>query len=565
MNMKYSSVFGKTVRKVSDQIKNASYMFLVKGGYIRESSAGRFYLLPLGMRVMNKITKIIREEMDKIGAQEMVTPILHPIALWEKTSRTEAVGFELTTLKDRRGSEFVLGGTAEEMFVELVKNFNLSYRDLPFNLYQFSMKFRDELRVRGGLLRLREFMMKDAYSFDIDEVEFKKTYGLMAETYHNIFKRLGLCAMVVESDNGYIGGEYCHEFVVESEQGESVFLMTEDGSYAAHEDVAKFQRDSKNINEELEDYEEVKVERGKTMEEGVKWHKKPLWQQLKNVMYMTEKNEYVLAVIRGDYEVNEAKLAHVIKAYNLRLATNEEIVKIGSAVGFISPVDLKGKVKIIGDLSLRTIRNAYGGANENNKDAVNINIDRDYQCDLEADIALAKEGYESLENKGKLILKRGIEVGNIFQLGYHYSKLMGAKFTDEKGEEKFYYMGCYGIGLARTLATIIEKYHDEKGIIWPEEVSPYKVHLISLGDKKEIREKAEKLYKSLERKKIEVLWDDRENMSAGEKFFDADLIGCLYRIILSEKTMSEEKYEFKKREEKQPRFLEEDEILSVLG
>ena len=248
--MRYSKLFGKTIKEAPKDATLTSHKLLYQGGFIRESTAGRYYLLPLGLKVQQKVQKVIKEEMDKAGAQELITPVLHPKELWKETNRTSSVGFELMSIKDRNEMEFVLGGTAEEMLVDLVRKFQISYKDLPFNLYQFSIKFRDEMRARGGLLRLREFVMKDAYSFHATEADFKKEYKNMEETYSRIFDRLGLKTTVVESDNGYIGGEYCHEFVVESEAGESKFLTTEDGSYAVHEDVAKFKRDDKNLDEE---------------------------------------------------------------------------------------------------------------------------------------------------------------------------------------------------------------------------------------------------------------------------------------------------------------------------
>jgi len=555
--MRYSQLFGKTLRQAPTNATLISHKLLLQAGFIKESSAGKYYFLPLGWRVHEKIKNIIKEEMDKTGAQEMIAPILHPLELWQETNRTKTTGFELLTIKDHHGGNFALGGTAEEMFVDLVRKFQLSYKDLPFNLYQFSTKFRDEKRPRGGLLRVREFVMKDAYSFDKDEKCFKKSYDLMAKTYKKIFNHLGLATIMVESDNGYIGGEYCHEFVVESEVGESRFFVSEDGQYAAHEDVAKFTRDKKNINESLKQYKEVKAVRGTTMEDGVKFHKLPLWQQIKDLLLVDEKNNFILAIIRGDLTVNEIKLAHLTGAISFRHATDKEIRELGSEPGFISPVGIKGKVKIIADLSLRTITNAYGGANAKNKDALNININRDYQPDIEGDIATAQQGFLTKNGK-KLIEKRGIEVGNIFQLGYHYTKKMkGANFVDENGNLKPYYMGCYGIGIGRSMATLVEKFHDEKGIIWPKAVAPFRVHLIDLQSFNQ----AKIVYQQLTNKGIAVLWDDR-SVSAGVKFSDADLIGIPIRLVISPKTNG--KIEWKERIAKTSELLDLKEVISRL-
>jgi len=531
--MRYSKLFGKTEKKISADMVSASHKLLYKGGYIRESTAGRYYILPLGWRVFNKIIDIVRDEMNRAGAQEMVAPLLHPLELWKETNRTNEAGFELMQVKDRRGAEFALGGTAEEMFVDLIRKYQLSYKDLPLNLYQFSTKFRDELRARGGLLRVREFIMKDAYSFDIDEESFKKEYMKMWETYTRIFNRLGLETIAVESDNGYIGGEYCHEFVVESDAGESKFFVNDDKSYAAHEDVAIFRKDVKNADEEIKDMTEIEAVRGTTMEDGLKLHNLPIWQQLKDVMYVNEKGKFILALIRGDYDVNEVKLIHLTHSIELRHATPEEIRNdLTSEPGFISPVGIKAKLKegvnlvIVSDDSLRTVKNMYGGSNKLNFDRLDMNIDRDYQVDVEGDIALTKEGYDCTKG-GKLYARKGIEVGNIFQLGYHYTNLMkGAVYTDKDGKRKPYYMGCYGIGIGRTMATIVEKYHTENGIKWPETVAPFDTEIVILNMKDEARvAEAEKAYADMLGKGINVLLDDR-NKSAGEKLMDADLIGA---------------------------------------
>lgn len=563
--MRYSAMFGKTQKDAPSDATLSSHKLLHKGGFIRESTAGRYYMLPLGIKVQQKIIDVIREEMDKSGAQELITPVLHPLELWQETNRTNTTGFELSVITDRRGAKFALGGTAEEMMVDLVRKFQISYKDLPFNIYQFSTKFRDELRARGGLLRVREFIMKDAYSFSTDEDQFKAEYKNMWETYLRIYRRLGLEPLVVEADNGYIGGEYCHEFQVESEIGEGKFFISEDGQYVAHEDVAKFVVEDKNTNEDLKEMQEVEAIRGNTMEDGVKLHGLPDWQQMKDVMFTDSEGKLYLAVIRGDLDVNKTKLEHVLnKVGQLDSATEEQIREIGSEPGFISPVGLEGKVFIITDKSVRTVRNFYGGSNKKNRDILNINIDRDFKADLEADIALAQDGFESTDNHGKLIEKRGIEVGNIFQLGYHYTTLMNnANYTDVDGEQKKYYMGCYGIGVGRTLATIVEKYHDDKGIIWPEEIAPYTVHLIGLNLEDEaVKNKAEAIYQVLQKMGVEVLFDDRTDTMAGEKFADSDLIGIPYRVVVSKRTG--EGVELKLRNQKESKNISLEELVKTL-
>jgi prolyl-tRNA synthetase len=573
--MRFSNYFLKTSKTTSSDDKSVSAKLLKQGGFIFESVAGRYYFLPIGHRVQQKIIAFIKKEMDAVNYQEMITPVLHPLELWKETNRTNTTGFELMKIKDRRGIEFALGGTAEEMFVDLVRQFKSSYRDLPFRLYQFSPKFRDELRARSGLLRVREFIMKDGYSFHKDEKDFKIEYEKMKKVYFKIFNRLGLKTEIVESDNGYIGGEYCHEFIVESEIGESKYFITKNGNYASHEDVAVFEKEIKNKNEEQKPLTEVQAKRGVTMEDGVNFHNLPLWQQIKDVLFIDNENRFILAIIRGDLDVNETKLLHLIKAVNLRHATDEEIrKKIKSEPGFISPVNIKNelneqtKLIIVADDSLRTIANAYGGSNKKNIDLINVNIDRDYNPDIEGDIALAKVGYDAKNGMGKLIEKRGIEVGNIFQLGYHYSNLMkGATFVDSDGKEKPFYMGCYGIGIGRTMATIVEKFHDVKGIIWPESVAPFAIYLIGLeikDDKLRIKKEAEKIYNSLQKNGIEVLYDDREDIRPGEKFADADLIGIPLRVVVSKKTLEQNCVEIKKRDEEKVRLVKLENLLQFL-
>ncbi len=568
--MKYSKLFGKTNKTVPSDEKIISNKLLYQAGYIRESVAGRYFFLPLGQIVQRKIMRVIKEEMDMSGGQEMISPVLHPLSLWQETNRDKSAGFELIKVKDRRGTEFALGGTAEEMFIDVVKKFQISYRDLPFNIYQFSTKFRDELRTRGGLLRVREFLMKDAYSFHSDEADFKKEYQLMSDTYTKIFKRLGLNTYIVESDNGYIGGDYCHEFVVESSFGESRFLITEDNSYASHEDTAVFVKEEMNLEEPMLLLKKLNAKRKNKMDDGVKFHKKPLWQQIKNVMFVDEKNRFILAIIRGDYDINEIKLKHAIKVEELRYANDAEIKKIiHSESGFISPVGIRQNLTknreliIVADDSLRKIRNVYGGANKKYQDYLNINIDRDYQPDVEVDISMAQPGCFAKNGK-KLIEKKGIEVGNIFQLGYYYSnKIKDAVFVDKNGKGQPYYMGCYGIGIGRTLATIVEIHHDDKGIVWPEEIAPYKIHLLALGKDTKVLEEATKLYNKFCQEKIEVLFDDRLNVMAGEKFADADLIGIPYRIVVSEKTLKAGGVEVKKRNSQELKIVKINQLIQL--
>lgn len=543
--MRYSKLFGKTVKEVSKNMKVASHRLLYQAGFIRESAAGRYYFLPLGMRVRDKMVDIIAQEMDKTGAQRMITPVLHPLELWQETNRTSSAGFELMQIEDRRGAQFALGGTAEEMMVDVVRGFNMSYKDLPFNIYQFSQKFRDELRARGGLLRVREFLMKDAYSFHTDEEDFKKEYERMGKTYTRIFERLDLKTVVIESDNGYIGGDYCHEFVVESPIGESRFLMTKDGGYGAHEEVAVFDRGDKNLNEEMLESKVVEVKRGNTIVEGMRVHQNEAWQHIKSVLVIAD-GEPALAVIRGDLEVNETKLKHALDCTEMRMATEAEISELGTVMGYISP--LKLKIKKVGDLSLKTAHNFCTGADEFGKDTINVNYGRDFEVDILADIATPPAECQTTDGK-KLIEGRGIEVGNIFQLGTHYTtKMKGALFMDNDGKEKPFYMGCYGIGIGRSLATIVEQHHDERGIKWPKSVTPFHVHFVAIAKSDDVVEQCDQLYQSLLESGIEVLYDDRSKVQPGAKFADADLIGIPLRIVMSPRTLEQGGVEWKERD-----------------
>lgn len=570
--MRMTQLFGKTSKTEGIDYKIVSHRLLTQGGFVRESTAGRYYLLPLGQKVHDNIVAIVRKHMDAAGAQEVSMPTLHPLELWQETNRTTTTGFELMKVTDRRAAEFALGGTAEEMAVDLVRKFNVSYKDLPFNIYQFSQKFRDELRARGGLLRVREFVMKDAYSFSTEE-QFKDIYQQMWDTYQDIFDELGLKVDVVAADNGYIGGEYCHEFVSESEVGESRYFIDRSSGYAAHEDVATFQVDDKNLDEELKEMQTVGANHGTTMEDGAKFHKLPVWQQVKDVLYFDEATKrYVLAIIRGDFDVNETKLMQVAKAYDLRTATPEEVRDdLGSEPGFISPVGFAKKghksgyeVVIVADKSLRTIRNAYGGNNKLHSDLLNINIDRDYKATIEGDIALAQPGMKRSEG-GELIEKRGIEVGNIFQLGYHYSNLMhDAEYTDEHGHRQKYYMGCYGLGIGRTMAAIVETHHDDRGIVWPEAIAPFKVYLARLGTDEAVAKAADQLYNDLTQNGIAVLYDDRD-LRPGEKFADADLMGIPHRLVVSAKTIAGSGVEYKARTSEQVGLLRSDAVIKKLA
>lgn len=565
--MRYSKFFGKTLRGDQAGSEVKSHQLLIKGGFIAESVAGRYFFLPLGWRVHEKIKQVIKKEMDKTGAQEMITPTLHPLELWAETNRTSTTGFELMKVKDRREAEFALGGTAEEMMVDVVRKMKLSYRDLPFNIYQFSTKFRDEIRARGGLLRVREFVMKDAYSFHKDAEDFKKEYDLMAQIYFNIFAKLGLESKKVLADNGYIGGEYCHEYQVETPIGEGRFFETSDGKYVAHEDVAEFERDEINLEDEILDFEIIEQPKWiKTMDDVQKHYKLPKSRFLKNVVYKNSiSKEIIIAVIRGDLEVNKVKLERVLDMVGqLEPGTEEDLEKMGTQHGYVH--SWGHKARYVGDVSLKTVRNFIGGQKEDETDSINVNYGRDFECEIEGDFAMA---YDGAVYKGqKLIEKRGVEVGNIFQLGLHYStKMKDATFIDNDGKQKPYYMGCYGIGLGRTMATIVEKHNDGKGIIWPKSIAPFQIFLIAIGKDDAVYEKAEEIYKKLLDADIEVLYDDRrgKKIGPGKKFADHELIGIPTRVVISERLLEEGMLEIVERESGEMRKVKIKELISSIS
>ncbi len=566
--MKYSKFFGKTFANLSSEIQITSHRLLLQSGFIAESVAGRYYMLPLGMLVQNKLVEIIKKHMNQADAQQMLTPVCHPLELWQETNRDAASGFELTLVEDRRGAKFALGGTAEEMFVDIVRRYNLSYKDLPFNIYQFGYKFRDETRARGGLLRVREFLMKDAYAFCQDETQFAKVYQQMADSYFDIFNELGLEAHMVPADNGFIGGEYCHEFIVDAEVGESRYLAEKDGDYFAHEDIAVSKFTDINLSDPLEPLVELEAERAKTVAAGAQLHNLPIERQIKNVVFKSRAKGVVLAVIRADIDINVRKLENLLMVLEDDLEpldASDVIDLLGSYPGFISPVGIKDnlaqgvKLTVVADNSLQSFVNGYTGANKKNLDMLNVNFGRDFTADLQGDIALSQPGHMSENNKA-LIEKRGVEVGNIFQNGFHYTaKMKGADFTDANNKVSPLYMGCFGIGIGRTLQTVVELHHDEKGIIWPKTIAPFQIHLIDIN----ANELGEKYYAKLCDLGFEVLWDDRR-ANPGTKFADADLIGIPVRLVVSKRLEENQELEVKFRSESEAKNLSLDEFVQLI-
>jgi len=550
--MRMSKLFGKTQREVPAEADTVSHQLLIKAGMIHQEVAGVYSYLPLAWRVLRKIENIIRDEMNKAGGQELSMPVLQPLELWQTTGRDQAFGKGLFILTDRRDRKLALGPTHEEIITQLVGHNVQSYRDLPLLLYQIQTKFRDEPRPRAGLIRVREFTMKDLYSFDADEAGLDRSYQLMIEAYQNIYARCGLPALLVEADSGAIGGKDSHEFMVIAESGEDEIIGCDKCHYAANVEKAQSTK-TKVKSEPPLPVEEVATPGLGTIEEVAGFLKVPASQTLKAVFY-TADGELVFVSIRGDIEVNEVKLKNLLKCVELRLATEPEVIKAGIVAGSASPIGIKG-IKIIADDSITTGTNFIAGANKPDTHLRNVNYPRDFKADIIADIAKAHAGDSCPNCGGKLSSTRGIEVGHIFKLGTFLSEKLNAPYIDAKGEAKPIIMGCYGIGLGRLLAAAIEQNHDDKGIIWSMPIAPYQVYLCPLyREDSKVAEVAEKVYAELETEGLEVLFDDREE-SPGVKFNDADLLGIPLRLTISPRTLEKNSVEIKRRAEKEAQLV----------
>ena len=559
--MRVSNLFGKTQREVPAEAETASHQLLLKAGMIYQVAAGIYSYLPLGWRVLKKIAGIIRDEMDKAGGQELFMPVLQPLELWQETGRDLAFGKGLFTLSDRRERKLVLGPTHEEVITELVKYNVQSYRDLPLLLYQIQTKFRDEPRPRAGLIRIREFLMKDLYSFDTDEDGLNQSYAKMLQAYKNIYDRCGLPSLLVEADSGAIGGKESHEFMVITEGGEDEIIYCNSCQYAANVEKAESKKSKIKTGKPLP-REEVATPGAGTIEQVADFLKIPKSHTLKAVFYIAD-GKLVFIVIRGDIGVNEVKLKNALGCFDLRLATEVEVIKAGIVAGAASPIGIKG-IKIIADDSITSGTNFVAGANKPETHFRNVNYPRDFKADLVTDIAQARAGDGCPRCKGKLLSTRGIEVGHVFKLGTFLSEKLGALFIDQNGTSHPIIMGCYGIGLDRLLAAAIEHNHDDKGIIWPLSIAPYQVYLCPLyQENKKVEAVAEKLYAKLEAEGLEVLFDDRRE-SPGVKFNDADLLGIPIRVTISPRTLEKNSVEIKKRSEKEAELVPLDGIMAKL-
>ncbi len=561
--MRLSNLFGHTLRETPAEADLASHQLLLRAAMVRPLASGIFSYLPLGWRVLRKIEAIMREEMEAIGAQELLMPVLNPAEIWQATGRWQAPapGPALFRLRDRNDRDLALAMTHEEVMAQLVASEISSYRDLPRLVFHIQTKLRDEPRPRGGLIRVREFTMKDAYSLDADEAGLDAAYEAVYAAYLRIFARCGLRVVVVQADTGMMGGATSHEFMVESPMGEDVLILCPSCGYAANAERAERLADPPS-DEPMRPVAEVATPGCKTIEAVAAYVGVPTSQTCKAVFFQREDGSLVFAVIRGDLEVNEVKLANALGDAALAPAGEEALARAGIVAGYASPIGVRG-VTVVADRSLLGARNLVAGANRPGYHLLNVNYPRDFQADMEADIALARGGDPCPGCGAPLQATRGIEVGHCFKLGTRYSAAVGATFLDAQGESRPVVMGSYGIGAGRLMASAVEQHHDEKGIIWPTALAPYQIYLMHLGAAPEVRSAAEELYARLSEAGHEVLFDDRDE-SAGVKFNDADLIGLPLRLTVSARNLKQGAVEAKRRWEDEPRLLPLEGLLEAL-
>lgn len=532
--MKQSRYFLPTLRDLPADAEVKSHQLMLRAGLMRQLAAGVYTYLPFGYQTIKKVIDIVREEMDHAGAQELLMPALQPAELWHQTGRWDDYGPLMMKVTDRHGRLFALGPTHEEVITSLVRDEIKSYKKLPLVLYQIQNKFRDEYRPRSGLLRGREFIMKDAYSFDVTEEGLDRSYTAMYEAYIHIFKRCGLNFRAVEADPGSIGGKSNHEFMVLTEIGEDTILFCTSCNYAANIEKAEVVYISQPSAESPSELSKVTTPGIRTVAEQAKYLKLPVEKIIKCILFLVDQ-EPVLVLVRGDHEVNEAKVRSLLDADSIQMADEELIMKLfNTKPGFVGPIGIN-TVKIIADHAVKDMVNASTGANQTDYHYLNVNPERDFQVDLYGDLRTFKEGDRCPECGAKIEFARGIEVGHVFKLGTKYSRAIGAVYQDENGQQQEMLMGCYGIGISRTVAAIIEQNHDEDGIIWPKEVAPFFVHIVPINYEDDVqREVADAFYTEFKKAKIDVLLDDRKER-AGVKFKDSDLIGIPLRITIGAK------------------------------
>lgn len=535
LKMRQSQTLIPTMREIPADAETKSHQLLLRAGFIRQTASGIYTFLPLGKRVLKKVEEIVRQEMDAAGAVEMLMPSLQQAELWQESGRWYTYGPELMRLKDRHDREFALGPTHEEVVTSIVRDEIKSYKRLPLIVYQIQTKFRDEKRPRFGLLRGREFIMKDAYSFHSNTQSLDEVYDRIFQAYSNIFRRLGLNFRAVIADSGAMGGKDTHEFMVLSEIGEDTIAYSDSSDYAANIEMAPVVSTYEKPDEPLKERQKVSTPNAKTIEEVSKLLNVEETRCIKTLLFKVD-DKYVLVLVRGDHEVNDVKVKNYFQASVVELASPEEVKSVlGCPIGSLGPVEVKEGIQVIADHAVQAIVNGVCGANEDGWHFVNVNPERDFQVTAYTDLRFIQEGDPSPDGKGTIRFAKGIEVGHVFKLGTRYSEAMGAYYLDENGKSQPMIMGCYGIGVSRTVSAVAEQFNDEKGFIWPKQIAPFDVHLIAVNTKDEVqRELAEQLYQSLQKERYEVLFDDRPER-AGVKFADADLIGLPVRVTVGKK------------------------------
>ncbi|MCD8501545.1 MAG: proline--tRNA ligase [Bacillaceae bacterium] len=533
--MRQNNYLSPTLRDVPSDTDIASHQLMLRAGLIRQTASGVYSFLPLGKRALQKVENIIREEMDHAGAQELLLPAIQPAELWQESGRWEAYGAELMRFHDRHNRQFALGPTHEEVITTLVRDDVKSYKRLPVTLYQIQTKFRDERRPRFGVLRSREFIMKDAYSFDTNQKGLDESYEKMYQAYTNIFTRCGLDFRAVVADSGAMGGKDTHEFMVLSSVGEDTIAYSDTSDFAANIEIAPVVANYTKADQAELDLELFATPNLKTIDELQKGLNVSKETFIKAVLFIVDEKP-VLTLVRGDHEVNDIKLKHFFEASVVELATAEQTFNyLGCEPGFIGPINVSKEVDIIGDVAVKYVVNGICGANQKDKHYKNVNPERDFNVNQFIDLRFIQEGDLSPDGNGVIRFAEGIEVGHVFKLGTRYSESMGATFLDENGKTQPMIMGCYGIGVTRTLAAVIEQSHDEKGIVWPRSVAPFDVHLIAVNMKNdEQKQLSENLYATLKKAGYDVLFDDRAERP-GVKFADADLMGLPVRITVGKK------------------------------
>lgn len=532
--MKQSSMLIPTLREVPADAEIKSHQLLLRAGFIRQNASGVYSYLPLANRVLKKIEKIVREEMDAAGAVELLMPSLIQAEAWQESGRWYTYGPELVRLKDRHDRDFVLGPTHEEVITQLVRDEVKSYKRLPLTLYQIQTKFRDEKRPRFGLLRGREFIMKDAYSFHSSPESLDDVYQALFKAYSNIFRRCQLNFRAVIADSGAMGGKDTHEFMVLSDIGEDTIAYSDTSDYAANIEMAPVTMKYEKSNEPVKELEKVKTENQRTIEEVSSYLKVEANQCIKSLLFKID-DQYVLVLARGDHEINDIKLKNLFEAGTVELATPEETKEVlGCTVGSLGPIGVKN-VEIVGDFAVESIVNGVCGANEEHYHYTHVNPERDFVVKQYADLRFIQEGDSSPDGQGNILFAKGIEVGHVFKLGTRYSEAMNATYLDENGKSKPMIMGCYGIGVSRTMAAVAEQFNDDKGLVWPANIAPFHIHLVAINMKDNSQASlAEELYSSLMQNRFEVLLDDRAERP-GVKFADSDLIGLPIRITVGKK------------------------------